>query len=53
MSAFDNLLVTGCALGLSQRDAETRAMSLIEDLSLTRIMDLDARQLSGGQQKLL
>jgi ABC-type branched-subunit amino acid transport system ATPase component len=53
MSAFDNLLVTGCALGLSQRDAETRAMSLIEDLSLTRIMDLDAGQLSGGQQKLL
>lgn len=53
MSAFDNLLVTGCALGLSQRDAETRAMSLIEDLSLTRIMNLDAGQLSGGQLKLL
>jgi branched-chain amino acid transport system ATP-binding protein len=53
MSAFDNLLVTGCALGLSQRDAETRALSLIEDLSLTRIMNLDAGQLSGGQLKLL
>jgi branched-chain amino acid transport system ATP-binding protein len=53
MSAFDNLMVTGCALGLSQRDAERRAMKLLEDLSLTRIMGLDAGQLSGGQMKLL
>ena len=53
MSAFDNLLVTGCALGLSQQDAEKRALSLLEDLSLTRIMGLDAGQLSGGQMKLL
>ena len=53
MSAFDNLLVTGCALGLSQTDAEARALNLLEDLSLTRIMNLDAGQLSGGQMKLL
>jgi ABC-type branched-subunit amino acid transport system ATPase component len=53
MSAFDNLMVTGCALGLSQSDAEQRAMKLLEDLSLTRIMELDAGQLSGGQMKLL
>ncbi|HWK88082.1 MAG TPA: ATP-binding cassette domain-containing protein [Xanthobacteraceae bacterium] len=53
MSAFDNLMVTGCALGLSQGDAEKRAMKLLEDLSLTRIMGLDAGQLSGGQMKLL
>ncbi|HWK01470.1 MAG TPA: ATP-binding cassette domain-containing protein [Xanthobacteraceae bacterium] len=53
MSAFDNLMVTGCALGLSQSDAEKRAMKLLEDLSLTRIMGLDAGQLSGGQMKLL
>jgi branched-chain amino acid transport system ATP-binding protein len=53
MSAFDNLMVTGCALGLSQRDAEQRALKLLEDLSLTRIMGLDAGQLSGGQMKLL
>jgi len=53
MSAFDNLLVSGCALGLSQQDAEKRALSLLEDLSLTRIMNLDAGQLSGGQMKLL
>ena len=53
MSAFDNLMVTGCALGLSQSDAEQRALKLLEDLSLTRIMGLDAGQLSGGQMKLL
>lgn len=53
MSAFDNLMVTGCALGLSQRAAEERALKLLEDLSLTRIMSLDAGQLSGGQMKLL
>jgi len=53
MSAFGNLLVSGCALGLSQQDAEKRALSLLEDLSLTRIMNLDAGQLSGGQMKLL
>jgi branched-chain amino acid transport system ATP-binding protein len=53
MSAFDNLMVTGCALGLSQRAAEERALKLLEDLSLTRIMGLDAGQLSGGQMKLL
>ena len=53
MSAFDNLMVTGCALGLSQRAAEDRALKLLEDLSLTRIMGLDAGQLSGGQMKLL
>lgn len=53
MSAFDNLMVTGCALGLSQIDAEKRAMKLLEDLSLIRIMGLDAGQLSGGQMKLL
>jgi branched-chain amino acid transport system ATP-binding protein len=53
MSAFDNLMVTGCALGLPQRAAESRALKLLEDLSLTRIMGLDAGQLSGGQMKLL
>ena len=53
MSAFDNLLVTGCALGLTLPGAEKRALGLLEDLSLTRIMNLNAGQLSGGQQKLL
>src|SRR6185295_699315 len=53
MSALDNLLVAGCALGLSQGEATARARQLIEDLSLTRIMNLDAGHLSGGQLKLL
>ncbi len=53
MSALDNLLVAGCALGLSQSEADVRARHLIDDLSLTRIMNLDAGHLSGGQLKLL
>ena len=53
ISALDNLLVAGCALGLSQDEADTRARGLLEDLSLTRVMDLDAGHLSGGQLKLL
>jgi len=53
MSVFDNLLVSGCALGLSQAEAESRADELLNDLSLTRVMDLDAGHLSGGQLKLL
>ena len=53
MSALDNLLVAGCALGLSQGEANARARQLIEDLSLTRIVNLDAGHLSGGQLKLL
>jgi branched-chain amino acid transport system ATP-binding protein len=53
MSVFDNLLVSGCALGLSQAEAESRADELLNDLSLTRVMELDAGHLSGGQLKLL
>jgi len=53
MSVLDNLLVAGCALGLSQSEADARARSVIEDLSLTRVINLDAGQLSGGQLKLL
>lgn len=53
MSALDNLLVAGCALGLSQSEAELQARRLIDDLGLTRIMNLDAGHLSGGQLKLL
>jgi ABC-type branched-subunit amino acid transport system ATPase component len=53
MSVLDNLLVAGCALGLSQADAEARARELLDDLSLTRVIDLDAGHLSGGQLKLL
>jgi ABC-type branched-subunit amino acid transport system ATPase component len=53
MSVLDNLLVSGCALGLSQMHAEARARELLHDLSLTRVIDLDAGHLSGGQLKLL
>lgn len=53
MSVLDNLQVAGCALGLSQGDAEARARELLRDLSLTRVMGSDAGHLSGGQLKLL
>jgi branched-chain amino acid transport system ATP-binding protein len=53
MSVLDNLLVTGFALGLTEAEAEARARELMENLSLARVMHLDAGQLSGGQRKLL
>jgi branched-chain amino acid transport system ATP-binding protein len=53
MSALDNLMVAGCALGLGQRQAEARAEQLLHDLGLARVGHLDAGQLSGGQLKLL
>jgi branched-chain amino acid transport system ATP-binding protein len=53
MSVLDNLLVAGCALGLSLTDAERRARELLDDLALTRVISLDAGHLSGGQLKLL
>jgi branched-chain amino acid transport system ATP-binding protein len=53
MSAFDNLLTAGRALGLGHAAAIARASQLIDELTLTRVRDLDAGQLSGGQQKLL
>jgi ABC-type branched-subunit amino acid transport system ATPase component len=53
MSVIDNLMVAGCALGLTERLAEQRARSLVEDLSLARVQDADGSELSGGQLKLL
>jgi ABC-type branched-subunit amino acid transport system ATPase component len=53
ITALDNLLVTGRALGLDSDEAHRRAERLLDELTLTRVMNLDARQLSGGQQKLL
>lgn len=53
MSAFDNLLTCGRALGLDGRAAQARATELLEELTLVPVMHLDAGQLSGGQQKLL
>lgn len=53
MSTLDNLLTSGRALGLAHAQAAARAGQLLEELSLGRVRDLDAGQLSGGQQKLL
>ncbi len=53
MTAVDNLLTTGRALGLDHPEASARADQLLEELKLARVRDLDAGQLSGGQQKLL
>lgn len=53
MSAFDNLLVCGLAMGLDEAKATARAMELLEELQLMHVLHLDAGQLSGGQKKLL
>lgn len=53
MSALDNLLTAGRALGLARPEAAARADRLLEELGLSRVRDLDAGHLSGGQQKLL
>jgi branched-chain amino acid transport system ATP-binding protein len=53
MSALDNLMTAGRALGLRHAEARSRAGRLLEELTLARVRDLDAGQLSGGQQKLL
>jgi branched-chain amino acid transport system ATP-binding protein len=53
MSAIDNLVAAGCALGLTQREAERRGCQLMEELSLAGLRSLDAGHLSGGQMKLL
>ena len=53
ISALDNLLTAGMAMGLSEAEAERRAASLMEELTLSAVQYLDAGQLSGGQRKLL
>ena len=53
MSALDNLMTAGRALGLAYAAALARAERLLEELTLARVRDMDAGQLSGGQQKLL
>lgn len=53
MSAFDNLVVCGLALGLNEHQSYARATELLGELKLTPVMYLDAGQLSGGQRKLL
>ena len=53
MSAFDNLMTVGRALGLPHAESRERAARLVEELTLGPVRNLDAGQLSGGQQKLL
>jgi len=53
LSAFDNLLIAGRAMGLTAAEASTRAQSLVQELTLEHVQYLDAGQLSGGQKKLL
>jgi ABC-type branched-subunit amino acid transport system ATPase component len=50
---FQLTRLAGRALGLPPGEALARAQTVLEELSLTRVRDLDAGQLSGGQQKLL
>ncbi|MFL5278873.1 MAG: ATP-binding cassette domain-containing protein, partial [Myxococcales bacterium] len=45
MSARDNLLTTGCALGLSRSEASSRASAILEELGLSRVSGLDAGHL--------
>jgi branched-chain amino acid transport system ATP-binding protein len=53
VSAFDNLVVCGLAMGLDEPAASRRSVELLEELQLTHVMHLDGGQLSGGQKKLL
>ncbi|HEX7466937.1 MAG TPA: ATP-binding cassette domain-containing protein [Usitatibacter sp.] len=53
ISAFDNLITAGLARGLSEKEAQSRAGAMLEELTLTAVQYLDAGQLSGGQRKLL
>ncbi|HEX4943663.1 MAG TPA: ATP-binding cassette domain-containing protein [Usitatibacteraceae bacterium] len=53
VSAFDNLLTAGLAMGLDEREAGRRAGALLDELTLSPVRYLDAGQLSGGQRKLL
>src|SRR5690606_39944650 len=53
VSAFDNLMVCGMALGLDETQAGERAAELLDELQLSHVMHLDGGQLSGGQKKLL
>jgi len=53
ISALDNLLTAGMAMGLTEAESGRRAARLLEELTLEHVQYLDAGQLSGGQRKLL
>jgi ABC-type branched-subunit amino acid transport system ATPase component len=53
ISALANRLTPGLARGRDEAEARRRAAALLEELTLSHVMYLDAGQLSGGQRKLL
>jgi ABC-type branched-subunit amino acid transport system ATPase component len=53
LSALDNLITAGCAVGLGYEAAQARADALIQELGLSEVRDEESANLSGGQQKLL
>jgi branched-chain amino acid transport system ATP-binding protein len=53
MTALENLLTAGRALGLTRPRAAARAAAILDELALSPVADLEAGHLSGGQQKLL
>src|SRR5690625_557986 len=53
LSVMDNCLVSSEAAGIPREQARARAEKILEDLTLLRLAEADASELSGGQQKLL
>ncbi|HEY8496418.1 MAG TPA: ABC transporter ATP-binding protein [Limnochordales bacterium] len=53
LSVLDNCLVASEAAGIPRAQALARAEEILSDLTLLRLADTPAAELSGGQQKLL
>lgn len=53
LSVLDNCLVASEAAGIPRAQALARAEEILADLTLLRLADTPAAELSGGQQKLL
>jgi len=53
LSVLDNCLVASEAAGIPRAKALARAEEILADLTLLRLADTPAAELSGGQQKLL
>jgi ABC-type branched-subunit amino acid transport system ATPase component len=53
LTASDNLVAVGLALGLTETTALERAGGLLTELGLDRVAHMEAGHLSGGQLKLL
>lgn len=53
MSVLENLLVAGCAQGLTKMAARTAAQGLLDGFGLAKMAEKMAMSLSGGQAKLI